>query len=66
MRLDCKNDSLTKQEVADMFRVSLMTITRWVNQGKLHPIKFGTTKQSHILFTKQDIKEFMNKNKKGE
>ena len=32
---------LTTHEVARMFRIERKTVTRWIKEGKLHPIKVG-------------------------
>lgn len=64
MFLDSNTYYYTKQEVADIFRKTTKTIDVWVKQGKLHPDKFGTNKQSAVLFPAHEIQELLNK--KGE
>lgn len=32
---------LTTREVARMFRIERKTVTRWIKEGKLHPVKVG-------------------------
>lgn len=34
---------MTAQEVADLFRVSSMTVHRWGRDGTLHPVTIGST-----------------------
>lgn len=53
-------------EVAELFGVTPKTIRCWVNEGKLHPIKFGSSKQSRVLFPKSDVNGYINKIIKGE
>jgi len=47
-----KNDEiLTRQEVADYLKISLVTIHSWNKYGILNPIRMG----NRILYKKQDI-----------
>ena len=38
-----KQELLTLQETADLFRVTSRTIRRWIKNGKINQIKFGRT-----------------------
>lgn len=42
VRLDDLPDLLTVREVADLLRVSPLTIKRWGNRGKLPPIRINS------------------------
>lgn len=66
MKLSFREDCLTKNEVASIFDRHPRTIELWVKQGLLHPIKLGNEQQSHVLFTKTDVQNLINKFMKGE
>ena len=59
-----KNEELlTRQEVANYLRISLVTIHSWSKHGIISPIRIG----NRILFKKQDILDILEqqtKNKK--
>jgi len=59
-----KNEELlTRQEVADYLRISLVTMHSWSKHGIINPIRMG----NRILFKKQDILDVLEqqtKNKK--
>lgn len=40
--IDSLPDLLTVKEVADIFRVSVLTIKRWGKRGKLVPLRINT------------------------
>lgn len=48
---------LTRQEVADTFHVALKTVTRWVEQGKLHKI---VTPGGKPRFSRSEVEELLN------
>ncbi|WP_157209190.1 helix-turn-helix domain-containing protein [Mariniflexile maritimum] len=48
---------LTRQETADYFKVSLVTIHQWVKYGILNPVRFG----NRVYFKKQAILELIDK-----
>lgn len=45
------DEYLTRQEVADLFKVDLSTIHNWCKQGKLKPYGIG----SRVYFLRADI-----------
>lgn len=45
------NDYLTRQEVADLFKVDLSTIYNWQKSGKLKPYGIG----ARVYFLRADI-----------
>lgn len=45
------DEYLTRQEVADLFKVDLSTIHNWCKQGKLKPYGIG----SRVYFLRSDI-----------
>jgi excisionase family DNA binding protein len=49
----------TAQEVADMLKVNIMTIYRYINSGKLNAYKFG----KEFRIEKDVWREFLNDNK---
>jgi excisionase family DNA binding protein len=49
----------TAQEVADMLKVNIMTIYRYINSGKLDAYKFG----KEFRIEKNVWKDFLNDNK---
>lgn len=48
---------LTRQETADYFKVSLVTIHQWVKYGILNPVRFG----NRVYFKKQAILDLIEK-----
>lgn len=50
---------LSKKEVAQMFRVTVYTIDRWVRKKYLTIIKMGTEKQSKVYFDKSEVAELV-------
>ncbi|HTO15200.1 MAG TPA: helix-turn-helix domain-containing protein [Edaphocola sp.] len=49
---ETKETFLTRQEVSEMFQISLPTVHAWINAGILNPYKLGTQtrfKKSEIL-----------------
>lgn len=46
---------LEKKEVASLFRKNLTTIDRWVKKGWLTPLKYGSSKQSRVMFNKEEV-----------
>lgn len=48
---------LTRQETADYFKVSLVTIHQWVKYGILTPVRFG----NRVYFKKQVILDLIDK-----
>ena len=60
-----KNDELlTRKEVAEYLRVSLVTFSSWSKYGIINPIRMG----NRVLFKKQDILNVLEQqsiNKKG-
>ena len=47
---------LTKGDLCEKFRVSLTTVNRWVENGRLRPIRLGRL----VRFTDKAVKEFLN------
>lgn len=55
-----QNDEiLTRQEVADYLRISLVTIHSWNKHGILNPIRMG----NRIFYKKQDILDVLEQQK---
>ena len=55
-----KNDEiLTRQEVADYLKISLVTIHSWNKYGILNPIRMG----NRIFYKKQDILDVLEQQK---
>ena len=55
-----QNDEiLTRQEVADYLRISLVTIHSWNKHGILNPIRMGNI----IFYKKQDILDVLEQQK---
>lgn len=54
---------ITKQQVADLLGVTTRTVNRYMTDGKIRAYKFGTNKQSAVLFDLEEITTFLNKNK---
>ncbi|KAB8151070.1 DNA-binding transcriptional MerR regulator [Mesoflavibacter sabulilitoris] len=55
-----QNDEiLTRQEVADYLRISLVTIHSWNKHGILNPIRIG----NRIFYKKQDILDVLEQQK---
>ena len=55
-----KNDELlTRQEVAEYLRISLVTIHSWNKHGILNPIRMG----NRIFYKKQDILDVLEQQK---
>lgn len=51
-----KDKFLTTQEIADIFRVSLRTVGRWLEAGYFHPVKVG-----HFnLIPRFEVEEILN------
>ena len=46
---------LTSQEVADIFRVSTMTVTRWAKAGTIAQVRIGGT----IRFRRTDVEALL-------
>jgi hypothetical protein len=46
-----ESDLLTRKETADFFKVSLVTVHQWVNNGIIHPFKIG----SKTYFKKSEL-----------
>lgn len=46
---------LSKKEVAQLFRITVYTIDRWVKKGYLTAIKIGKEKQSKVYFDKKEV-----------
>lgn len=53
------DDILTRQEVADYLRISLVTIHSWNKHGILNPIRMG----NRIFYKKQDILDVLEQQK---
>ena len=47
------NEYLTRQEVADLFKVDLSTIHNWCKSGKLKPLGIG----ARVYFLRSDIEK---------
>ena len=47
------NEYLTRQEVAEMFKVDLSTIHNWCKKGKLKPLGLG----SRVYFKLEDVEQ---------
>lgn len=55
-----QNDEiLTRQEVADYLKISLVTIHSWNKHGILNPIRMG----NRIFYKKQDILDVLEQQK---
>ena len=50
----------TTQEIADLLRVSYMTVFRWIQAGKLDAYQV----QKHYRIKESDFQKFMKANKK--
>lgn len=57
------NQLLTAREVADYFRVSLMTVNRWTKSGILECIRIAGTKRR--LYTKEHIENLVRNYERG-
>ena len=53
-------DVFTRAEVARMFKVSLRTVDRWAQDGKVRFVKLGDGPKAPIRFRKRDIEEFLD------
>lgn len=47
------NDYLTRQEVAELFKVDLSTVHNWCKSGKLKPLGLG----KRVYFLRSDIEQ---------
>lgn len=53
-----EKELLTPAEVATMFRVDPKTVTRWANEGKLHPTR---TLGGHRRYRVTEVRELLKK-----
>ena len=52
-----RNDELrTKDDLCEKFQVSMPTLNKWIESGKLRPIRLGKL----VRFTHKAVKEFLN------
>jgi len=59
---DADNALLTPAEVAQMFRVSPKTVTRWARTGKLSATR---TLGGHRRFQESEVREFLSRVERG-
>lgn len=52
---------LTREEVADMFKISLVTLHSWSNSNMLKPYKIGV----HTYFKKSEVDNALKAKKAG-
>lgn len=52
----------TTQEVADMLKVTVISIRRYIKLGKLKAVKFGR----ELRITEEQLNDFIEKYSKGE
>ena len=56
---------LTKKEVAEMLFIGERTLERRMKSGEIPYYKTGNRKQDRVRFAEDEIKEYMNKYKRG-
>ena len=56
---------LKKREVAEMLYISITTLDRKMKSGEIPYYKTGDKKQYRVRFAEEEIKEYMNKFKRG-
>jgi len=52
-----ETDLLTRNEVAKMLQISLVTLTEWIKQGKIPALRIGT----RVRFKKADVLNSLKK-----
>ena len=58
---------IDKNKVCEELKISKQTLERYMRNGKIPYFKFGTSKNSKVLFKEQDIIDYVkNYYKKGE
>ncbi len=58
---------IDKNKVCEVLKISKQTLERYMRNGKIPYCKFGTSKNSKVLFKEDDIIEYIqNYYKKGE
>ena len=53
-------DVFTRAETARILKVSLRTVDRWVQDGRLRFVKLGDGPKAPIRFRERDIEEFLD------
>lgn len=57
---------IDKNKVCEVLKISKQTLERYMRNGKIPYFKFGTSKNSKVLFREDDIIEYVQKYYKGE
>jgi excisionase family DNA binding protein len=52
---------LTREEVAEMFRVDKRTVDRWLKKGDLKGFKFGKGQTAPIRISQKEVESFLKK-----
>lgn len=54
---------LTKKEVSQMLNISVKTINKYMQLGKLKYYKLGDGIKARVRFNKEDVEEFIKRGK---
>lgn len=57
-KLPSETTYLSRKEVSQMLKVSLVSLNNWANSGQLTPFKVGAKR---VLYKKEDVDNFMLK-----